>query len=359
MSRKKMTLFMRGLLKKDRVKNDYFSEFVSRIVPARLDGRKVKKLMLSFPSKGCSHALSKFGPCTMCSYTANSSFGKEIDEQKLNNFVKRILEKYSKNKPQIIELLSCGSFLDENEMPSAVAKNILKGVSKQSYCKKIIIETRPEYVNSGKIKMIFDIIGERMLEVRMGLESADDFVRNYCINKNTSKNDYEKAVKVLKKFGNARIFVYCLIKPPFLNEKEAIVESINTVKYAFSIGADTVSLKPLAIHPNTLVSVLAKKNLFKPPWLWSVVEVIKDSKKYGEVVVGSFFESPAGSLPSNCKKCSQRVTKALFRHNISQDFDELKRLDCDCKKVWEREINSLRLNKPLGKKAFEDFFKTD
>ncbi|RKX76096.1 MAG: hypothetical protein DRP87_12810 [Spirochaetes bacterium] len=57
----------------------------------------------------------------------------------------------------------------------------------------------------------------------------------------------EEAVNLIEEYGFQSL-AYILIKPPFLSEQEAIEEAIDTVKIAFELGFDAVSIEPLSVH---------------------------------------------------------------------------------------------------------------
>jgi len=329
---------MRGTLREMPRKKINPKKHFTKIGYTRFYGKKRKKLNVWFYSRGCQHALSKTGPCTMCSYMSESAFGVPIKESSLIYSLKKALKPSNRKKAKIIELLFNGSFFNDWEFSPKLRKDMFRIINASNF-RKIIIETRPEYISTKKIDELLSVIKNTELEVRMGLESSNSFIRNVCINKDTSLGSYNKAFKILKKYKQIRVLTYCLIKPPFLDEKTAIEDSVNTVRYAFSKGADTVSLKPLSVHHTTLVGRLYKRGLFKPPWLWSVIEVIRKTHNFGKVIIGTFEDLPMPEvLPRNCNKCSKKVAKKLFSYNVTRNLKELERLKCDCKREWRKEL---------------------
>ena len=57
---------------------------------------------------------------------------------------------------------------------------------------KVSVESRPEYVTDKKLSEIKKIVGKKAFEVGIGLETANDYVREHSINKGFSFNDYKK-----------------------------------------------------------------------------------------------------------------------------------------------------------------------
>ena len=65
--------------------------------------------------------------------------------------------------------------------------------------------------------------------------------------------------------------------------KTSIKEAINTAKYAFSVGSDEVAFESAFIQEGTCMEKMYRENKFKPPWLWSVIEVIKQTHDLGSI----------------------------------------------------------------------------
>ena len=174
------------------------------------------------------------------------------------------------------------------------------------------------------------------------MDAKNNIIRNLCINKNFSLKQYEKASALLKEF-NIDLLTYVHIKSPFLNENEAIKEAVTTSKYAFKHGSSAVSLEPIFIMEYTLVDYLYKKGKFRPPWLWSVVEVAKSICKLGEVRINTndLFETSYKYPRNYCRndECTMKLRKRIFKYNQSLDINVLTDFYCDCKEAWKKEIN--------------------
>jgi len=76
---------------------------------------------------------------------------------------------------------------------------------------------------------------------------------------------------------------------------------------------------------------------FRPPWLWSALEVLKS-------VPGPIVCDPVGAGtrrgPHNCGQCDDAVAEAIRKHDLSQDVSAFQSLDCACKDTW-RELMEL------------------
>jgi radical SAM enzyme (TIGR01210 family) len=209
------------------------------------------------------------------------------------------------------------------------------------------------YINEKKLQYLKKILGKKEIEVAIGLESSGNFIRNVIINKKLSLKAFEKSVRIIKKAG-ATLFVYALVKPPFLTERESIKDAIKTIKYSFKLGKKLnlktkVALEPVFIKPNTLVYELYKKRKYSHVWLWSIIEILKQTYKSGQIQIGLSSEGMKwNEMPKNCKRCTSKIIKLLNRYNAAQDVKIFENFNCKCKKSWEKEIN--RKVPPLRKR---------
>jgi len=282
-----------------------------------LDGKVAKAMVIVLRTVGCRW--SKIAGCSMCGYF------KETYDAGYDEIKQQIDEAYKKyENEEIVKFFTSGSFLDEKELPRELQ---LYAIKKFSKAKKIVIESRPEF-----IKNLEGMEGN--IEVAMGLESANDRVLEYSINKGFRFNAWMKNAKLVKEFGK-KLRVYILIKPPFLKEKEAIEDAINAAKKVKDI-ADTISFNPTAIHGRTIVETIWQRHLYRPPWLWSVIEVIKETAKFYDGMIKC--DVVAGGMERgahNCGKCDKGILKAIRKFNLSQDAKIFDGIDCSCKEEWK------------------------
>ncbi len=85
------------------------------------------------------------------------------------------------------------------------------------------------------------------------------------------------------------------------------------------------------------MELLWRGGSYQPPWIWSVIEIIKRVRSSVEIPVimdTAGFGSRRG--PYNCKKCNSRMKDMIIESNIEQSIPE--DLDCECKVKWQVEI---------------------
>jgi len=280
------------------------------------DGKVKNAMVIILRTRGCRW--SHLSGCTMCGYfkeTYDAGY-EELKEQ-----IDYAFDRY--NREEIVKFFTSGSFFDEREIPFELQEYALE---KFGNAEKIIVETRPEFVkNAGR----FDY----PLEIAMGLESANDRVLEYSINKGFRFKPWLREARKVKEYGK-RLRVYILIKPPFMKEREAIEDAVNAAFMVKDI-ADTISFNPMAVHGGTAVEGMWSRNIYRPPWLWSVVEVIKRTGEFYDGMIKCDVVAGGKSRGAhNCMKCDKDIIHAIEEFNLSQDIKVFDKLDCECREKW-------------------------
>jgi radical SAM enzyme (TIGR01210 family) len=297
---------------------EYINWWVEKDV---LDGEIVDAFVMILRTRGCGWALK--GGCSMCGYI-NDAAKKRVEEEDILYQFREVMSHFSNEK--IVKIFTSGSFLDEDEIQKSVQDNILENLHEKT--EKIIVETRPEFVDKERLK------GCKNLEIALGLESANDFVSENSINKGFKLQDYIKATNILNDLGLS-IKTYLLIKPPFLTEREAISDAVKSAE-AIASFTQTISFNPVNIQRFTLVENLWKNGEYRTPWLWSVVEVLKKCHKLrGLKIMSSPTAGGTKKGAHNCGKCDADVLKGIRDFSLTQDMSFLDKLNCDCKENWQ------------------------
>jgi hypothetical protein len=240
------------------------------------------------------------------------------------------MNNYSDQK--FVKIFTSGSFLDDKEISQRVRNEILNKLNDTT--NKISVESRPEYITDKILSDIKEITDIHNFEIGIGLETANDSIRNDYLNKGFSFDDYKKATRILKKY-NMNLKTYVLIKPPFLTEKESIDDAIKTVDKIKKI-TDTVSFNPTNVQRKTFVNHLWQRKKYRPAWLFSVVEILKESKKIAPDVFIKCDIAGGGSIRGahNCKNCDRKYLNAISDFSLNQNTKVLEGLNCECKERW-------------------------
>ncbi|NHI83787.1 MAG: TIGR01210 family radical SAM protein [Candidatus Thorarchaeota archaeon] len=302
----------------------------------RIGGKVGNALSLVMLTQGCAHARGNEGGCTMCSYLLDGSPKPASADELLAQFDKAMATLDNMPSPLAIKIYTSGSFLDPEEIPLEARSGILSKIAKDARIEEVVIESRPEYVNGTSLKQIREILGTRKIEIGIGLESGNDTVRSICINKGFTRSDFTAAVEAAKeeKIGTR---AYVLVKPPFLTERDALLDCVQTIVDAAQIGATTISINPVNVQKHTLVERLWSKGHYRPPWLWTVVDALWRARLEVDSRIDIICDPVASGRqrgPHNCGRCDSTVTKAIRDFSLSQDVQVFADLHCECKSLW-------------------------
>jgi len=275
----------------------------------RLLKKRGKEFAIILRTKGCSWALGDFGGCSMCGYIQDSTI-ENIDQiHIINQFNYALQEKISEitsdEEDFIIKIFNSGSFFDDNEISEDVREHIFKNI-----------------------------------EVAIGLETVDDYIRNRYINKGLKFKDFLDAIHLCKE-NEVGIRAYLLFKPPFLNEQTAIDDCVKSIQKLAELKINTISINPVNIQKNSLVEYLFYQNRYRPPWFYSLfkslLKAFKDSDILNSVRI---ISSPSGAGTKrgihNCLKreCNEIMIKALKEFVLTQNINFLRiknsEYSCDC-----------------------------
>ena len=159
------------------------------------------------------------------------------------------------------------------------------------------------------------------LEVAMGLETAHPQVLAK-LNKRMTLDQFRRAAEFLRENGIA-LRVFILVKPPFLDEAEALLWARRSIDFAFDCGATVASLIPTRFG-NGALETLAEHGEFSPPKL-ATLEAALD---YGVRLQRGRVFADLWDLEkfSGCAQCFERRRARLLEMNLEQVI--LPEVDC-------------------------------
>ncbi|MBE6499764.1 MAG: TIGR01210 family radical SAM protein [Methanobrevibacter thaueri] len=307
-----------------------------------------KTLFIILPTPGCAWAIGDSGGCTMCSYVSDCTL-EPIDTETILEIFHNHLQRHPIDEEDKIsvKLFASGSFLNPYELPKKARNEILKTLMELGNVTEIIVESRPEYVREEYLDEIFNIIGDTLFEISIGLETSNDYTRLNKINKGFTTKDFENAVKLTQNLAktkgyNLKSKAYIFVKPILVSEKQAITEAIETATYCNSIGVNRLSFCPATIHSGTVIERFWRKGAYQPPWIWSCIEIIntvRDKLDIPALLDTSGFGSRRG--PYNCKKCNKDLKHMIIANNLTQTKIEY---DCECKNEWLAQVENSDMN---------------
>ena len=309
-------------------------------IPAQVEGRPGFRLMVILTAPGCAYARAS-GGCTNCGFTQTFGTGKPVSAEDYRLQIEVALAKIpaGTQAPVEVDLYNSGSYFNPDEVPEPAQSAMLALAAARPEVVSLLVETRPEYVSSARLQAALRACRGKPLEVGIGLESANPEILSRRIHKGYTWEQFAAAARSLAGAG-ARLLVYVLLKPINTGEREAIEDSVETARKIFALGRELkcptrVALEPCFVAPQTPLYHAFEQGRYRPPWLWSVAEVVWRIAPLGRVLVGLSDEgmNPL-QMPHNCEHCTDRFRHALAVFNQTQDPAGLRTLSCDCHKRW-------------------------
>jgi len=198
---------------------------------------------------------------------------------------------------------------------------------------RIVVESLPDFVSEEKVSDFVDNGLET--DVAVGLETATDRVRRDCVNKYFQFEDFEDAAAAAQRAGGG-VKAYLLMKPPFLSESEAVEDMKQSVRRCADVeGCHTVSMNPCNVQNYTMVAELYHDGGYRPPWLWSVCDVLESTADAEVIVVSDPVGHGSDRGPHNCGDCDDRAQRAIKDYDLRQDPSVFEQVECECERTWE------------------------
>ncbi|HZJ14214.1 MAG TPA: hypothetical protein VFD27_04145 [Chthoniobacteraceae bacterium] len=218
-----------------------------------------------------------------------------------------------------IKLYNSGSFFDRRAIPPEDFPAIAEQVRE---FERVIVECHPALIGDAALRFRDLLAGH--LEIAMGLETAHPIVLEK-LNKRMTLAHFAKAAEFLSTHDiSLRVFV--LVKPPFLDEAEAIEWARRSADFAFDCGAEIVSLIPTRAGNGALDALMASGE-FAAPRLATLEAAFDDclALRRGRV----FADVWDLERFSNCSACFAARRDRLREMNLRQTI--LPRVTCgDC-----------------------------
>ena len=211
-------------------------------------------------------------------------------------------------RPEQVKLYNSGSFFDPAAIPLADYPAIAQRVSFASH---LVVESHPRLVGEGVLKL--GNLLAPSLEVAMGLETVHPGVLPR-LNKNLTLSAFAKAAGFLRSRGIA-VRAFVLLKPPFLNEAEALEWALKSADFAFASGAEALSVIPTRAG-NGALDRLQQAGEFAPPRLSTLERALESllERRQGRV----FADTWDLERFSTCAACFEQRRQRLHLMNRRQ-----------------------------------------
>lgn len=331
------------------------------------EGKTVDRVMIVLRSNGCQHYKTN-GGCSMCAHLNGAPLKEKITHKNYveqwnsvldGSFVEKTDKEFNLNDYPVVCVYNLGSLLNPEEISVKTVQYIFSTLNKYKGVKKVIIESRAEYVTEDILSAIHKVY-DGVVEVGIGVESTNYLIRELCHHKAIENTQIiSDAVALLHKY-NMKALAYVNFKPIFLTESEAIEDAIKTSVDCFKdFNFDAVSVEPTSLQENSLANYLYDLGLYRVPWLWSLRDIIHGiyDRMYVsklDIRLGGYFDEEvlSGSqgtgfaqrneifphmTSSNCSYCTNEFVEAIKQFNMTYDVKDLDVVKpCKhCYKLWQ------------------------
>jgi len=219
-----------------------------------------------------------------------------------------------------VKLYNSGSFFDPRAIPPGDYKAI---ALRLDGFERVIVECHPALVGDACVQFS-DMIRGR-LEVAMGLETVHPEILER-LNKRMTLEMFAKSARFLRD-NEIDLRAFILVKPPFMQEEEAVEYAVRSLEFAFACGATVATLIPTRGN-NGAMEELAAAGDFSPPTLRTLESAFERGILLDK---GRVFADlwNAGTWPV-CQICRDRRVARLKAMNLGQRIFEA--VPCDlCK----------------------------
>ena len=299
------------------------------------DGSPCTAATVILRTKGCAWWW-KSG-CTFCGYfndvrddvTAEDMFSQWEEAKRRTDDFKGC---------KMVKVYTSGTFFEDRENPPEWQEHVLKETHDMGL--HLVVEAQAQMCTAEKLAWV----AERHpgCTVAIGLEAYDNTVLRFHANKGFSIRQWHKAVELLRD-NSLRVKTYLLFKPPYMSEGDALEHTSRWVVEVSKLS-DEVSINPMNIQRGTVVDRLFRNREYRPPWLWSLVEmIVRTHDSVSTTDCRTIVHPTAGGKTRgshNCGSCDSEVVAAIERYSVSGDLSEFTGLECECKDAWASEIQS-------------------
>ncbi|MER7172956.1 hypothetical protein [Streptomyces mesophilus] len=285
-----------------------------------------RDLVLSFYTTKCQFQ------CTYCALpTRSATF--EVTAEQINRQIDHVFTEKADQLGRFRQLSfgNEGSALDPRRFHRESVDHLLHRAREMENLEILSIETRPEYVKRDYLEHIAKTTHAPRLDVTVGFETQDDFIRQTVLKKKISRRIMEDRVALLGSLG-VKLTSYVLIKPaPRMSDEHGVREAVATMEYLKEIcdryGTElTIYLTPTYIAEGSYLQQTTQPGDWTPPTIQSIFEVVLAGHGMGlPVYTGLWSEELADESTDfrGREGYDPELRMAMVRFNRDQDVAHL------------------------------------
>lgn len=285
----------------------------------------LQDLVISLYTKKCQFQ------CAYCAIPTRSS-ERDVEASEIVEQIDWLWQRYGDRLPtlQQISIGNEGSILDTQRFPKVAMDYFLNAIQSCPQLQVLALETRPEYVSEEYIDYILTQIPNGVqLDLTIGWETQNDFLRQVALNKKVSKKFFEKKLAILGQYG-VRLTSYVLVKPgPTMTDEEGVTEAIATIDYLVEqcdrVGIDLiVYLNPTYIAKGSALEQQFNEVNYQPPRIQDIYRIVRETQER-EIPIYTGLWSEGLSDESNDFTAREDYDPALrqYIYNLNQQTPRL------------------------------------
>ncbi len=284
--------------------------------------------------------------CVMCGYHLGANRAP-VTDQHLVAQTEDVIRRVNPVVYPSLVFTSNGSFLDRAEVSDEVRPVMLRMLREAGF-QFLTIETRPEYITSNRLYAMVKAFspdtaqgfGPHPISVSFGLESSDDFVQQYCINKGRRREDYLAAFDLLRSRGFP-FDCYVLLGKPFMTAQEDVKDAERTIRFAADHGSGYIFVMITNLVDYSLTSYLTERGRYTLPSLWRAVELLgRLPPEYRRLIqIKGISHAPVSprNYARTCDLCTEHVKGAINFWNQTGEFEHIRAIyPCACRNGFRK-----------------------
>jgi len=232
-------------------------------------------------------------------------------------------------------LTSQGSFLDDHEVGRELRSQLLRKFWAAGL-RAISTESEARYcLDATRLREMLAAFPGR-ISIGIGLEAANDFIRNSIINKGLPSHMFVEATDIIRDEG-LHFYTYITLGKPFLSPSEDVADAVAAVRFSAEHGAFMSVIEMINVQPHTLTERLWRDGTYIPCSLWRGVALLRGLRADDRDLVSiKGFDADISpvplAVPRSCEACDSTLRAAFNHWNFHRDYAafEGKVTACSC-----------------------------
>jgi hypothetical protein len=251
-------------------------------------------------------------------------------------------EAYVEKDANAVGIYNDGNFFNDSEIDHSTQLAILERVANWPGLRQITIESRPEYITGDILKEIREVCGECTVELATGIDSTNPEIIRMTTNRGLDIEKCKKKLFLAQEYG-IRTTALMVFGLPFLTQREIVDDACTSIEELLKWNIN-VDIEAMTLQDGSFLERLHRVELYRVPWLWSLVELFRRIPDPADVYLSPFsYSVPTVETPFNCQSCSFSVASELLeKFSQSRDKADLPTYQGCCENEWRIQMGDTR-----------------